>query len=328
MRTCPIHDLFDVQYGNSLELVYLEKDPNGINFVSRTAKNNGVSAKVRKSPLEPAFPAGVLTVAVGGSVLETFLQMKPFYTGFHVMVLSPKVAMTIAEKLYYCLCIRENRKKYNYGRQANETLADLPIPTLDSIPDYVRSMSLKRYGEEMIRSVEFLPDTSSYPENEKTVPLSSLFRLVNGIASSQVLRIPEPISDQWIPYVRPSYRQANSIDAYVNRNLIPDEKIFPSGTLYVSTDGQGSHTYSYVSSFSFVPNSNVTVLLPKRAMNLQEKLYYAMCISKNRYKFSYGRKPKGQRLKEVLLPEYPPKYVTAYDMDQAVRGFSDVLERI
>jgi len=39
-------DLFDVRYGVNLELNALKQTPYGINFVSRTAKNNGVSAKV------------------------------------------------------------------------------------------------------------------------------------------------------------------------------------------------------------------------------------------------------------------------------------------
>ena len=67
MKTCKVSDLFDVQYGNSLELIYLEKDIKGINFISRTAKRNGVSDKVKPIPTEKPFPAGVLTVAVGGS---------------------------------------------------------------------------------------------------------------------------------------------------------------------------------------------------------------------------------------------------------------------
>ena len=37
-------------------------------------------------------------------------------------------------------------------------------------------------------------------------------------------------------------------------------------------------------------------------MTLREKLFYAMCISHNRFKFSYGRKPKGDRLASILLP--------------------------
>ncbi len=136
MKTCKISTLFDVQYGNSLELIYLKKNTNGINFISRTAKRNGVSAKVEKTPLVEPFPAGLITVAVGGSVLETFLQTSPFYTGFHVMVLTPRIEMSNSVKLYYCHCIRQNQYKYSYGRQANSSLPDLPIPTLDSIPEF------------------------------------------------------------------------------------------------------------------------------------------------------------------------------------------------
>ncbi len=44
-------------------------------------------------------------------------------------------------------------------------------------------------------------------------------------------------------------------------------------------------------------------------MTLQEKIYYSICITKNRYKFSYGRKPKRERLKEILLTSSPPLFV-------------------
>ncbi len=37
-------------------------------------------------------------------------------------------------------------------------------------------------------------------------------------------------------------------------------------------------------------------------MTLREKLFYAMCISRNRFKFSYGRKPKGEKLERIMLP--------------------------
>lgn len=326
MKTCKVSDLFDIQYGNSLELIYLDKDSNGVNFVSRTSKRNGVSDKVKPIPTEKMFSAGLLTVAVSGSVLETFLQQAPFYTGFHVMVLSPKVKMTTAEKLYYCHCIRANRYKYSYGRQANATLGSILIPDLESIPTYVRLLSIKNYGEALIKQTEFPEDNSDYPENKRSVRLDELFIVENGIASSQVIRSKNKVSENWIPYIRPSYRQETSVDAFVNKNLIPNEKIFPAGTLYVSTDGQGSHTFSYVSTSEFVPNSNVSVLIPRRKMSLQEKLYYAQCITNNRYKFSYGRKPKGERLKAVLIPEYPPKYVTEYTIDDVVSGFSEILE--
>ena len=109
---------------------------------------------------------------------------------------------------------------------------------------------------------------------------------------------------------------------------IDNKYIFPAETLYVSTNGQGSHTYAYVSTFNFVPNSDVSVLLPKRAMSLQEKLYYAHCITNNRYKFSYGRKPKGNRLKSIMLPEYPTKELVNYDFGSTIANFNVVLDKI
>lgn len=328
MKTCKVIDLFEVKYGNSLELVYLEKDINGINFVSRTAKRNGVSGKVKPLSTEKPFPVGAITVAVGGSVLETFLQQSPFYTGFHVMVLFPKVEMSTAVKLYYCHCIRENRYKYSYGRQANSTLDSLSIPDIESIPEYVHTLSLEHYGKNLIKQVNFPIDSSRYAKTAKNVPLRTLFEVKNGIASSQVIRNKVKESENWIPYIRPSYRQETSIGAYVNKNIVPNEKIFPEGTLYVSTNGQGSHTFSYVSTSQFVPNSDVSVLIPKRKMSLQEKLFYAQCITNNRYKFSYGRKPKGERLKSVLLPEYPTRYVSDYTIDDVAISFAEVLNAL
>ena len=37
-------------------------------------------------------------------------------------------------------------------------------------------------------------------------------------------------------------------------------------------------------------------------MTLNEKLFYVLCITSNRYRYSYGRKPKSDRLKELLVP--------------------------
>lgn len=132
-----LSDLFDVNYGLNLELNALTLCEDGINFVSRSAENNGVSAKVRPiDGLEPT-EGGVLTVAGGGSVLETFLQSEPFYSGRDLYYLRPKVDMTLEQKLFFCMCIRENRFRYNYGRQANKTLRDILIPDISAIPNWI-----------------------------------------------------------------------------------------------------------------------------------------------------------------------------------------------
>jgi hypothetical protein len=135
--------LFEVVYGHNLELNSLIKCDDGVNFVSRTAANNGISARVK--PINGLAPteAGVLTVAGGGSVLETFLQTEPFYSGRDLYYLQPKVSMTPEQKLFFCICIRANKYRYNYGRQANKTLRDLLIPDISQIPNWVN----KAYGD-------------------------------------------------------------------------------------------------------------------------------------------------------------------------------------
>jgi len=132
-----LQEIFEPVYGVNLELNRLTLDANGINFVSRSGKNNGVSARVRRVPGIEPISAGMLTVAGGGSVLETFVQLEPFYSGRDLYYLQPKANLTLPEKLYYCACIRANKYRYNYGRQANRTLKDLPIPDIDEIPEWV-----------------------------------------------------------------------------------------------------------------------------------------------------------------------------------------------
>jgi hypothetical protein len=134
VRLC---ELFEVNYGTNLELNALVVNPHGVNFVARTSQNNGVSAKVQKLlELEP-IKGGVLSVAGGGSVLETFLQVEPFYSGRDLFYLSPRTSMTMDELLFYATCIKANRYRYSYGRQANKTLRDLEIPAIDCLPPWV-----------------------------------------------------------------------------------------------------------------------------------------------------------------------------------------------
>ncbi len=80
---------------------------------------------------------GVLTVAGGGSVLETFYQAEPFYSGRDLYVLRPLQPMTPEEMLYYARVIRANQYRFSYGRQANRTLKDLLIPSRSTVPNWV-----------------------------------------------------------------------------------------------------------------------------------------------------------------------------------------------
>ena len=158
--------------------------------------------------------------------------------------------------------------------------------------------------------------------------LDELFEVKNGIASSEVKVLPRK-EGGCIPFIRPASTQQRTLAGWVKRNDLELDNIYPVGSLFVSTNGEGSHTYSYVSNFEFVPNSDVSILIPKnKAMTLHEKIYYARCITLNRCRFSYGRKPKGARLKSVELPDVVPDWVNAFDMSAVQFSKLDYLKNL
>lgn len=65
-----ISDLFILHQGNGFELCNMDlSDDSDINFVSRTAQNNGVVAQVCKDRIKAPFPAGFITVALGERII-------------------------------------------------------------------------------------------------------------------------------------------------------------------------------------------------------------------------------------------------------------------
>lgn len=161
MKLIPLSELFRVTYGVNLELNKMTLSSDGIPFVGRSERNNGVTARVAKIPGVIPNPAETLSVAGGGSVLATFLQPEEFYSGRDLFYLTPLLDMTDSIKLYYCACIRANRYRYSYGRQANKTLKSLMLPAPDSIPSFVDeglSRVVVEYGK---RLAAICPDQSA-----------------------------------------------------------------------------------------------------------------------------------------------------------------------
>ncbi|MCZ9999608.1 restriction endonuclease subunit S [Brachyspira hyodysenteriae] len=135
--------MFYIKYGNSLSLQDCESLTNGIPFISRGAKNNGVAARVKLLNNMKLNKSNTISVAVSGSVLEAFLQKEPYYTGYHIFILEPKLELSDIEMLFYCMCIRANKYKYNYGRQANRTFKNLIVPDTKDIPNYIYNYKLE-----------------------------------------------------------------------------------------------------------------------------------------------------------------------------------------
>ena len=131
--------LFKVTYPATL--IYNEMTPceDGINFVSSQGKNNGIVGRVQKVDYATEYPAGIITVPLKGTVLQAYIQSEPCYVAHQIAVLEPKKPMSLNEKIYYCMCIRQNKFRYSYGRQADSSLPGLLLPDRTELPEWVKN---------------------------------------------------------------------------------------------------------------------------------------------------------------------------------------------
>lgn len=298
-----ISDLFVLHQGNGFELYNMDvSDTSDINFVSRTAQNNGVVAKVCKDDGKEPFPAGYITVALGGSVLSSFVQTSPFYTAYHIMVLEPKKEMTFNEKLFYCMCIQKNAYRYSYGRQANKTLKDIVLP--DDVPQWVKENKVKPISTKI--SCEKMELNIQAWKNYK---MDDLFDFVKGRRLTKA----DMVSGN-----------TNFLGAISENNGIR-EKIAASHYWKpncITVNYNGSVGEAFYQSEPFWASDDVTVLYSKDFWSLNQylALFIITIIKANKYRFGYGRKWTLEKMKDTVLKlpskddgtpdfEYMEKYI-------------------
>ncbi len=293
-KNIKISDLFYIKYGNSLELINLEQckstDLHSIPFVSRTEKNNGISAFVYQIiDIEPN-PAHTLSVAVGGSVLSTFYQPLPYYTGFHVLILQPKRDMNIIEMLYYAKCISSNKYKYNYGRQANKTLKDILIPekpplNLISILDSYKSKIEYKLNQEPLITEKIEINKSNW----KSFLISDLFEITGSRTTPK--QDLEEIGKGKYPFVTTQATNNGVEDFY-------DDYTEDGNVLTIDSAVIGYCSYQ---AFKFSASDHVEKLIPKFEMNKYQAMFLVTILNLEQYRYNYGRKASQTRLKKISI---------------------------
>lgn len=130
-------DIAKLDNGNKMDKNKMTRKNPSVNFVSRTALNNGISDYVDKiKDIEP-FPAGCITLAFGGSVGSCFLQEEPFYTGQNVGVITLPKNITTEMKLYFITALEKKCKLYfhAFGNEINKhfkTDLTVSLPVIES----------------------------------------------------------------------------------------------------------------------------------------------------------------------------------------------------
>ena len=310
-----VENLFIIEYGQSLELSRLKQtdDSIGVNFVSRTGVNNGVSARVVVPEGVSPSPAGTITVALGGSVLSSFVQPEPFVCGRDVAVLTPRDAeMSLTEKLWWAVCIRANAYRFAYGRQANRTLRALQLP--DEVPSWVSEATpesvLEKHDAEAkslfnyLDIQQFLPDSlvpSTTSDDPEIMTVGDLFTVTYG-QSLELNRLRKVDAKEGVNFVSRTAKN-NGVSARV---AVPDKvNPSPAGVLTVALGGSVLSTFYQPE--PFVCGRDVAVLTPKREMTVGELLWWSMCIRANAYRFAYGRQAN-RTLASLRVPSEIPEY--------------------
>jgi len=291
MKLVKVSEIFDVKYGVNLELNKLTQDTKGVNFVSRTAKNNGVSAKVRNLKNVVSIPKGTISVAGGGSVMESFLQTEPYYSGRDLYYLTSKVNLTDEEKLYYCVCLKANQYRFNYGRQANRTLKDLLVPAVSEIPGWINGIDIHQF------------DNANEPFNKNSnIELSAInwewfeYQELFEIARGRGPRKKDLDGSGDIPVVTSSDSN-NGWTAITNVNPLHDGNT-------IGVNRNGSVAKAFYQPVPFCSTEDVHIFTPKFNMNKYIGLFVSTLIKREQYRYNYGRKWGIARMKasKIKLP--------------------------
>lgn len=292
-----VSEIFIVKYGVNLELnacIECDRtDPDAVNFVARTAENNGVSAYVKKIDGIPPQKSGLISVAGGGSVLSTFLQSEPFYSGRDLYTLDSKYAISDEAKMFVITVIEKNKYKYSYGRQANKTLPDLllklPVDN-DGNPDW-------QFMEDYIKSLHHKPLTTKNRykqilnlnvENWKYVLLKDICKITMGNKMDASVMT----SDK--PEVNFVGRSADNNGVACKVDIVYDNKgeriePYPAGCITVALGGSLGSTF--LQKEPFYTSQNVSVLEFSNNVSDAAKLFICTLIyNESKYKyFPFGR---------------------------------------
>lgn len=297
-----VSDIFNIKYGVNLELnacVECERnDTNSVSFVARTAENNGVSAYVTSIEDIPAQKAGLISVAGGGSVLSTFLQVDPFYSGRDLYVLDAKASISNEAKLFIITVIEQNKYKYSYGRQANKTLPDLllKLPIDDTgAPDY-------QFMEDYVKSLHHKPlatKNKNYKITSLEVNQWKEFRVGDLFDIHPTKAIDGVNADVCVGYGTPLVvNQAYNNGVAGMCDYPPTER----GGIITFSDTWEGNTFFYQPE-DFIGFAHVQGMYPKdRKISAGCLLFICAILEfESRGRYSYGRKRRRDIISEVIL---------------------------
>jgi len=287
-----LSEIFKISYWTKFDFNKMEvcenNDLDWINFIWRTWKNNWIVSRVKEFEDKKPLKAWQITVALWWSILSTFLQLEDFYTGQNIAVLTSKNDLSERELFYYCMCISKNKFRYwAFWREANTTLKDLLIPSIEEIPDFVYDSKIPDYSDikESLNKEKLSLDNKKFEYFE----VKDLFE-VKGTKTTKK----EVLEESWnwgAPYIT---TQSTNNWVYWFYN-IATEKWF---VLTIDSAVTGFCSYQEK---DFSASDHVEKLTPKFEINKYIWIFLTTIINKEQYRYNYWRKFNQERIKNTKI---------------------------
>jgi len=301
-----LSDIFYIDSGSNLDLNKLEiniiNNEKSIPFVSRTKKNNGVVEFVKYDKKYKLNKAGTISVALVGNVMTSYFHNYNYYSSQGVAILTPKIYLTEYEMIYYCLCLKKNYIKYNYGRTPDKSLSEIKIPK--SIPDYIEKKNI--------------PKIKHYTKVYNSLELTNiLFEDFFEVYIGKTVKCLNELEHGDTPIISATeYNNGISFTA----NISPE---FNFKSLTISKNGSVGEVFYQDTPFS--STKDIFVIKPKFQITDNIGLFLAVIFKLYfKTKFSYGRKITLTKLNKSIIPlPLLNNQIDIYAINEFMKGMSD-----
>ena len=322
-----ITKIFDVSYGNKMDMCQMTPSSDGIPFVTRTATNNGVGAIVEPVEGVVAYPAGSLSIALGGSIGSTFLQTKDFYTSQNVAVLQPKEKLSSNLLLFLAALIEKecSLRFVAFGRELNKHIKrdfTIKLPLIEEdkpnwkeleqfiqdriipqLPKKAQKVWLQKYDTKSKKQEKMKLNTDEW----KWFRYDEIFDIKHGFYNKK----PEDNPDGDIPFIGATDSN-NGVTSHSDLETISittktgegnnspiEEKIFEN---CIAVTNNGSVGYAYYQAKPFTCTHDVNPLYLKgHEINPYIALFLCTLIEKERFRWAYGRKWRPIRMPSSMI---------------------------
>lgn len=277
--------IFKIRHGNKFDMNKMSSG--SICFVGRSALNNGVTGMVSRIGAIAPNPPGLISVALGGSVLSAFVQHSMFYTGQNVAILEPRADLAIEQKLYYCTQIKANAYRFTAcGREANRFLGELLVNDISEIPSWVNDFTV-----EFLNSVIAPSQTEEVELEQARWSYWSLERLFDVKKGKRLTK--SDMSKGCVPFIG-AIDKNNGVSQYIGQTPIHDGNT-------ITINYNGSVGESFYQKDSFWASDDVNVLYPKFKLNDAIGLFICTLLRLEKYRYNYGRKWHTERMLNTCI---------------------------